>query len=357
MIFRKSKIFKLENSKLPKDKLRKLREVLANGGIVVFPTETVYALGCLYDNKEGREKIFELKKRNLGKKLPIMVKNPKTIEDSFKCSFSSLAKDVICKFLPGPLTVVLNCSRGDSFGFRIPAHDFVIDLISACDKPLVATSANISREEPACDFRKAYSIFSNKVDVLVDGGKCWLSESSTVIDLQEKGDFKILREGVYSQDLIKKALSNPKSILFVCTGNSCRSIMTAAFLKKELESNKINGIKVTSAGTAALEGMPPSQDTMRILSEENIGTSYYRSKRVTLDMLREADLILTMEKIHLDYIMSLNSQLKCKTFNYLEFAFGSKEEIQDPIGKGIDEYIKIFAIIKKATEQIIKKIT
>jgi protein-tyrosine-phosphatase len=128
-------------------------------------------------------------------------------------------------------------------------------------------------------------------------------------------------------------------------------------LEKELQERKNFDIRVTSAGTAALEGILPSQDTIKVLGEVGIEADKYRSRRLTEEMLKEADLVLTMEKIHLDYILAQDMQLKCKTFGFLKFAFGLEDEVQDPIGKGIDEYRKVFFLIKEAVAEIIKKIT
>jgi tRNA threonylcarbamoyl adenosine modification protein (Sua5/YciO/YrdC/YwlC family) len=357
MIFKEAKIYKLKDSNLSQSELKELAEFLRKGELIIFPTETVYGLGCLYTNETGKMKIFELKKRKPEKKLPIMVKDIEMIESFFKCHCSPLANDIMRKFMPGPITIILNCKSGNSYGFRIPALKFILDLISVCKQPLVATSANLSEREPNIDFQKVLQLFSNKVAAMVDGGRCRLGKPSTVIDLKYENNFKVLREGVYEENLIKAALSNPKNILFVCTGNSCRSIIAACLLEKELQERKNFDIRVTSAGTAALEGILPSQDTIKVLGEVGIEADKYRSRRLTEEMLKEADLVLTMEKIHLDYILAQDMQLKCKTFGFLKFAFGLEDEVQDPIGKGIDEYRKVFFLIKEAVAEIIKKIT
>ncbi len=356
MIFKEAKVYKLKDATLSGSEFKELAGILEAGQVIVFPTETVYGLGCLYDKEAGKIEIFDIKKRKPQKRLPIMIKDLRTIESYFKCKPSSLAKDIMYKFMPGPLTVVLNCASGNSFAFRMPAHEFILDLISVCRRPLVATSANVSGEKPAVDFIQARRVFFNKVAAIIDGGRCRLREPSTIIDLSETDTFRIVREGVYSQELIKTALSNPRNILFVCTGNSCRSILAQAVLEKELKDNKNTDILVTSAGTAALENMPPSQDTIRVLREAGIKTDEYKTKRLTLEILKQADLVLTMERAHMCYILEHNPKLKHKTFGFLKFAFGLEDEIQDPIGKGIDEYRKVFSLISKAMKRVIKKI-
>ncbi len=357
MIFKKTKVYKLKDAALSGSELKELAGILEAGQVIVFPTETVYGLGCLYKSQAGEEEIFGIKNRKPQKKLPIMIKDLRTIESYFKCKPSSLAKDIMHKFMPGPLTVVIKDTNGNSFAFRMPAHKFILDLISACRRPLVATSANVSGEKPAVDFTQARHVFFNKVAAIIDGGRCRLGEPSTIIDLRETDTFKVIREGVYSKELIKTALSNPKNILFVCTGNSCRSILAQAVLEKQLKDNKNTDILVASAGTAALENMPPSQSTIRILEGAGIKTDKYKAKRLTPKILKQADLVLTMERAHEYYILEHNPKLKHKTFSFLKFAFGLEDEIQDPIGKDIDEYKKVFSLIKEAMREIIKKIT
>ncbi|MFH1856189.1 MAG: L-threonylcarbamoyladenylate synthase [Candidatus Omnitrophota bacterium] len=356
MMLNEAKIYKLSDLSLTMLELEELKNLLEQGQLIVFPTETVYGVACFYDSEEGKRKIFEIKKREEKKKLPVMVNDIAVIKEYFKCESSFLVEEVTRKFMPGPVTVILKCADGQNIGFRIPDDRFVLDLISFCGRPLAVTSANLSGEEAAVDFKEAYDIFHDKVSAIVDGGKRGSGLSSTVIDLTGQ-NMLVLREGAYDKDLIETALANPKKILFVCTGNTCRSVMAEAILEKMIEDKKIEGMKVASAGISAFDGMPPTRETAYELEQAGVRTELGVSKSVNEYMLQEADLILVMERRHLDYIISSDSELKRKTFLFLEFAFGIKDgSVLDPIGGGMHEYHKIFSLIEEGIQKIIKKI-
>ncbi len=134
-----------------------------------------------------------------------------------------------------------------------------------------------------------------------------------------------------------------KSVLFVCTGNSCRSVMAEAILRMRAYELGKDYINVRSAGVRALSGLPSSDETIEVMKEEGIDVSDYRTKNVTADMIKKADLILTMEPTHKDEILALVPEAKSKTYLLKEYGssatFNPKGfSVHDPIGKPIDEY-------------------
>jgi L-threonylcarbamoyladenylate synthase len=178
-------------------------EALRGGKIVVFPTETVYGVGCRYDDDSAKQRIFALKQRDAGK--PLGVYLAETEEISRYAVVSQAAEKLIEAFLPGPLTLVLLGLRGGTLGFRVPSDEIAKRLISLGGTGLAGTSANLSGQPSAVEGREAIAALSGKVDVIIDAGKTELGRASTVIDLSD--DYPVLlREGVISAKDLAKVL-------------------------------------------------------------------------------------------------------------------------------------------------------
>jgi protein-tyrosine-phosphatase len=148
-----------------------------------------------------------------------------------------------------------------------------------------------------------------------------------------------------------------KKILFVCTGNTCRSVMAQGLLKNMLRKEGIKDVKVNSAGIAALPSFAIYGVLEKVLKEEGIEISNHKPTRVTADVVKDADLILVMERRHKDAILEMAPEVKKKVFLLKEFA-GEKEnlDIPDPIGQPEEVYRNRLQEIKGYLVKILKKI-
>ncbi len=138
-------------------------------------------------------------------------------------------------------------------------------------------------------------------------------------------------------------MSDIHSILFVCTGNSCRSVMAEGLMRKRLYELGKSDIEVSSAGVMAIKGMPPTDETIKVMKESDVDVAEFKSKNVTPDLVKKTDLILTMEPMHKDMILNLVSQAAAKTFLLKEYQNPSKIlpkgfSVHDPIGKPVADY-------------------
>lgn len=185
-------------------------DILHNGGLVAFPTETVYGLGGNAYNDEVVLSIFQCKQRTQFN--PISVCYSSFEEASADVELNESAQKLASAFLPGPLTIVLKrkresrvswlCSAGkDTLGIRIPENDIALQLLNKLDFPLAAPSANISSELSTTTANSVYESFKDSCfDLAVlDAGACSFGIESTIIDLSEN-EAKILRRGVISED-------------------------------------------------------------------------------------------------------------------------------------------------------------
>jgi len=178
-------------------------ETVRRGGLVVYPTETVYGLGCDPLNAKAVERIFKVKGER-EKPLPVLASDIKHIEKI--AHLSEKAKRVAARFWPGPITLVLPkttilpsivTSNLDSVGVRVPRHDVAIQLIRLSNGLLIGTSANRTGEKPPRTAQEAAKQIGDEVDVILDGGPTTFGSSSTVVDLTSERP-KILREGPIS---------------------------------------------------------------------------------------------------------------------------------------------------------------
>ena len=155
-------------------------DVLRWGGLVVFPTETVYGIACDARNIAAVERVFEIKHRERGKALPVQVASPSLL--------STVARD-INPDIPDTVTGGM-----DTVGVRVPDHPAALELLEAFGGPIVATSANLSGEAPATNALDAMKALGTKVDFYLDGGECPGGVPSTVADCTKK-PVVILRQG------------------------------------------------------------------------------------------------------------------------------------------------------------------
>lgn len=147
-----------------------------------------------------------------------------------------------------------------------------------------------------------------------------------------------------------------KNILFICTGNTCRSPMAEAILSDTLDRMEIRNISVSSAGLYVLEGDRASRDAIKVLSREGIDLSTHRARQINKDMLKSSDLILTMTKGHKDMVLMQYPNISGKVYTLKEYAYGIEDDIVDPFGRGLSAYEEALADIKNALEVAIDKI-
>ncbi len=195
------KIFKANNSKEIESAATKAALVIRNGGIVAFPTETVYGLGVDAENSEAVSRLFKLKNRDERKPFTRLISSIEMINPD--CNIVRDAKKVMEEFWPGPLTIILKYSD-KKIGFRMPSCEIALKLVEKANVPLAAPSANPGGMPNPIDAGTVLNYFGDKIDVLIDGGKTRLGVESTIIDFS-KPEKKVLREGALKAEEIENA--------------------------------------------------------------------------------------------------------------------------------------------------------
>lgn len=196
-----TKVFDWKQS-IDEEELKKCIETIKQGGLVIFPTETVYGIGANAYNEEAVRKIYEVKMRPDEKPLSIMVSS---IEEISKYAIISneIEEKIIKKYMPGPITIVLKKRPGvfdyissgkDTIGIRIPNNEIILKILKESKIPIVAPSANLSGKPSGIIPSEILKDFDGKVDICIDGGKAKLSEPSTIVEVIDNKPV-ILRQG------------------------------------------------------------------------------------------------------------------------------------------------------------------
>ncbi len=186
-------------------------EILKKGGIIAYPTDTIYGLGVDPEISQAVERLFDLKERREEKSISLMFSGKEMLYRHFKDT-SSLEKKAIDKLLPGAITIVLGnpvdkSDTNETVGVRIPDNDFCRKLVEKYGKPITTTSVNKTGMPPAISASEVTNRFSNKIDLILDGGELPQSEGSTVIKINNE-NIEILRHGVVSEEDVRELIGD-----------------------------------------------------------------------------------------------------------------------------------------------------
>ena len=206
MVIKQKRIERMLKVTCNKEGIEKASKIINQGGIVVFPTDTVYGIGCDPYNKDSVRKIYEIKSRKISKPFPVLVYS-KDIAERI-AFFDKFTKKIVERFWPGPLTIILKLTDEnlkeslnvtDKIAIRVPNHKCTLELLKKCNF-LVGTSANISGHSSFTNPDECFNNF-RKYDVFVDGGIITSKSESTIIEIENE-EIKIIREGSLSHEEI-----------------------------------------------------------------------------------------------------------------------------------------------------------
>jgi len=205
----------METITLPADNPASIQtalELLQEGEIVAFPTDTVYGLGANAFYSPGIIKLFEAKGRDANKAIAVLIGDLAQL-DLLTDRMNKVGQKLAKAFWPGALTIVVPkkndipelLTAGNSIGIRMPNHPVALELLKQFG-PIAATSANLSGKNNPHDAKDVYSQLNTRVPLILDGGRCPGGIPSTVVDCSEN-KVRILRPGGISEEEINKVIS------------------------------------------------------------------------------------------------------------------------------------------------------
>lgn len=204
-----SNVIKIETDDNTKN-LKIAANIIKKGGIVIFPTETVYGIGTNGLDEEAVKKLYEVKDRPLNKPISLLVSNFDMINQVAK-DITEMEYKIMKNFFPGPLTIILNkkscvpdilTAKGNTVGIRMPDNEIALKLIELSGVPIATPSANISGRPSGIDIEDIKKDFEGKVDLFIDSGKSKIGNGSTIVKVEDN-EIKILRQGIITKEQIE----------------------------------------------------------------------------------------------------------------------------------------------------------
>lgn len=197
------------------ERLKEPAKIIRNGGIVIFPTETVYGIGTNGLNEKAIKKLYEVKQRPLDKPISLLVSNIEMVNKIAK-NISKLEYKIMETFFPGPLTIILEkrdivpnilTANTNTVGIRMPNSKIAKKLIEYAGIPIATPSANISGKPSGTNIKDIQKDFEGKVDYFIDNGESKIGTPSTIVKVINN-EIHILREGSILKKQIDRIVKN-----------------------------------------------------------------------------------------------------------------------------------------------------
>lgn len=328
-------------------------QMLRDGKIIILPTETVYGAAGLLASADARGRLHALRASSSA-----FVPHVADRKDAsqFLGTVSKLAQRMMLKLWPGPVALMFDVPAdrqqevASSLGLdvselftegritlRCPDHELAREVIAAAGGPVILSGA-VGRNGAARSVDELTTDAPSQVDLIIDTGTTAYSKPSTIVHVQDDS-WRIVRSGIYDQRIIQRMLQT--TLLFVCSGNTCRSPMAEALARTAIAKKlgvaesqlDSRGVQVLSAGTFAFPGSKATRQAAEAVSELGSDLSNHRSRPLSVELIHQADMVLAMSRDHAAAVMSLVPSASEKVA-----LLDPSGDIDDPIGSDLSVY-------------------
>jgi protein-tyrosine phosphatase len=354
----------LETIDYPQE-IRRGAEVLAAGKLVVVPTETVYGFAGVLTHPDARAALAALRKSPAGKPFTVHLAEPQDAVQ-YLPEVNDFARRMMRKLWPGPVGLIfelpaekcreianrLGLPEGDLFEknaitLRCPDHPVFRDLVSQIPRPVVLVAPGGGKQR-ASDIEPELLA---QAELVLDAGETRFTKPSTLLRVKNQS-YEVVRVGVYDERIIDRLMKT--TILFVCSGNTCRSPMAEAIARKYLaeklgiapEDLDKRGINIVSAGSYAMAGTRATPQAVEAMKNMGIDLSRHRSRTLSVELIHQADAIYTMGRGHAKAVLAMvpSALEKVSTID-------PDKDIEDPIGGEVSLYTEVAEQLKTLIEK------